>query len=38
MDLIEMVLAKADPRIAAMYDRTLVQQDLWPLGEEIRSR
>jgi phosphoenolpyruvate carboxylase len=36
--LIEMVLAKADPRIAAEYDRRLVPQDLQPLGAELRSR
>jgi phosphoenolpyruvate carboxylase len=38
MDLVEMVLAKADPRIAIMYDRALVGKELWPLGEEIRKR
>ena len=38
IDLIEMVLAKADPRIAAEYDRRLVPADLQPLGRELRSR
>ena len=38
VDLIEMVLAKADGRIAAEYDRRLVPSDLRPLGEELRAR
>ncbi len=38
LDLIEMVLAKADPRIAAEYDRLLVPADLQPLGAELRAR
>jgi phosphoenolpyruvate carboxylase len=38
LDLIEMVLAKADPRIAAEYDRRLVPMHLQPLGRELRSR
>jgi phosphoenolpyruvate carboxylase len=38
LDLIEMVLAKADPRIAAEYDRRLVPADLQALGRELRSR
>jgi phosphoenolpyruvate carboxylase len=38
LDLIEMVLAKADPRIAAEYDRRLVPADLQPLGIELRAR
>jgi phosphoenolpyruvate carboxylase len=38
IDLIEMVLAKADGRIAAEYDRRLVPPDLQPLGEELRAR
>jgi phosphoenolpyruvate carboxylase len=36
--LIEMVLAKADGRIAAEYDRRLVPPDLQPLGTELRAR
>ncbi len=38
LDLMEMVLAKADPGIAYEYDRALVPRDLWPLGDEIRGR
>ena len=38
MDLIEMVLAKADGHIAAEYDRRLVPDPLKPLGEELRAR
>jgi phosphoenolpyruvate carboxylase len=38
IDLIEMVLAKADARIAAEYDRRLVPADLQPLGAELRGR
>jgi phosphoenolpyruvate carboxylase len=38
LDLIEMVLAKADPRIAAEYDRRLVPPDLQPFGAELRAR
>ena len=38
LDLMEMVLAKADPAIAAEYDRRLVPAPLQPLGEELRGR
>jgi phosphoenolpyruvate carboxylase len=38
MDLFEMVLAKADPRIAAEYDRQLVPATLQPLGQQFRDR
>jgi len=38
MDLFEMVLAKADARIAAEYDRQLVPAALQPLGRELRDR
>jgi phosphoenolpyruvate carboxylase len=38
VDLVAMVLAKADARIAAEYDRRLVPADLQPLGEELRAR
>lgn len=38
LDLIEMVLAKSDERIAAQYDRALVPADLQPLGDELRGR
>jgi phosphoenolpyruvate carboxylase len=37
-DLSEMVLAKADARIAAEYDRRLVPPGLQPLGAEVRGR
>lgn len=38
MDLMEMVLAKADARIAAHYDHQLVPADLRPIGEDLRAR
>jgi phosphoenolpyruvate carboxylase len=38
LDLIEMVLAKADARIADHYDRHLVPDDLQPLGARLRTR
>ena len=38
IDLIEMVLAKADGRIAGEYDRRLVPSSLQPLGAELRER
>jgi phosphoenolpyruvate carboxylase len=38
LDLFAMVLAKADARIAAEYDRQLVPTPLQPLGEELRQR
>jgi phosphoenolpyruvate carboxylase len=38
MELIEMVLAKAEPRIAAYYDRLLVPEELRDIGETLRSR
>ncbi len=38
LDLMEMVLAKADPRIAAEYDRDLVPAELRPIGDELRRR
>jgi len=38
VDLFEMVLAKADARIAAEYDRQLVPEALRPLGSELRDR
>jgi phosphoenolpyruvate carboxylase len=38
LDLIEMVLAKADGRIAAQYDRELVPADLQALGDDLRAR
>jgi phosphoenolpyruvate carboxylase len=38
IDLIAMVLAKADSRIAAEYDRQLVPPELLPIGEDLRRR
>jgi phosphoenolpyruvate carboxylase len=38
VDLLEMVLAKADTHIAAEYDRQLVPAPLLPLGAELRER
>ncbi|KAE8694364.1 Phosphoenolpyruvate carboxylase 2 [Hibiscus syriacus] len=37
MDLIEMVLAKGDPGIAALYDKLLVSKELCPFGEKLRA-
>jgi phosphoenolpyruvate carboxylase len=38
LDLIEMVLAKTDGRVAEHYDRQLVPADLQPLGDKLRTR
>jgi phosphoenolpyruvate carboxylase len=38
VDLLEMVLAKTDGRIAAEYDRQLVPRPLQALGAELRER
>lgn len=38
IDLVEMVLAKGDPGIAALYDKILVSQDLWPFAQQLRSK
>ncbi|KAG0558515.1 hypothetical protein M758_10G031500 [Ceratodon purpureus] len=38
IDLVEMVFAKGDPRIAALYDSLLVSDKLKPLGEELRRK
>ncbi|KAL8510104.1 hypothetical protein ACS0TY_017068 [Phlomoides rotata] len=37
IDLVEMVFAKGDPGIAALYDKLLVSQDLWSFGQRLRS-
>ncbi len=38
IDQIEMVLAKADPNVAALYDAVLVEEKLQPLGQELRDK
>ncbi len=38
IDMLEMVLAKADPRIARYYDEVLVPDALRTLGKELRHR
>ena len=38
LGLIEMVLAKADARVAAEYHRRLVPEPLQPIGAELRER
>ena len=38
IDLIEMVLAKADPNVALLYDLKLVDKNLLPLGESLRGK
>ncbi|RZR91601.1 hypothetical protein BHM03_00019751 [Ensete ventricosum] len=37
IDLLEMVFAKGDPGIAAIYDKLLVSKELWPFGERLRA-
>jgi phosphoenolpyruvate carboxylase len=37
IDMLEMVLAKADMDIAKLYDQRLVSDDLKPLGEQLRD-
>jgi phosphoenolpyruvate carboxylase len=37
LDLVEMVLAKADADVAAVYDRVLVDDELRPLGVKLRG-
>ncbi|RZS15853.1 hypothetical protein BHM03_00047748, partial [Ensete ventricosum] len=37
IDLVEMVFAKGDPGIAALYDKLLVSEDLWSFGERLRA-
>jgi len=36
-NMVEMVLAKADPEISLRYEQQLVQQELWPLGISLRE-
>ncbi|KAK9153017.1 hypothetical protein Sjap_000497 [Stephania japonica] len=37
IDLVEMVFAKGDPGIAALYDKLLVTNELWQFGEKLRA-
>ena len=37
LDMVEMVLAKADPRITVLYERELVTPDLHEFGTRLRS-
>ncbi|ONM54188.1 phosphoenolpyruvate carboxylase3 [Zea mays] len=37
IDLVEMVFAKGNPGIAALYDKLLVSEELHPLGEKLRA-
>lgn len=38
LGMLEMVYAKTDNRIAEYYDHGLVDQSLWPLGEQLRTQ
>lgn len=38
LDLVEMVMAKADPHIMLYYQQKLAREELWPLGEELVTR
>lgn len=38
MDMLEMVMAKSDLRIANYYEKTLVAEQLQPLGQDLRER
>jgi phosphoenolpyruvate carboxylase len=38
LELLEMVLAKAEPHIAAYYERLLVPEELRDVGESLRAR
>ncbi|MED6187240.1 Phosphoenolpyruvate carboxylase 1 [Stylosanthes scabra] len=38
LDLVEMVFAKGDPGIAALYDNLLVSKELLPFGESLKSK
>ncbi|RZC85070.1 hypothetical protein C5167_047856 [Papaver somniferum] len=37
IDLVEMVFAKGDPGIAALYDKLLASEDLWSFGQQLRA-
>ena len=36
LDMMEMVFAKADPRVAQFYEAALVDKSLWPFGDDLR--
>lgn len=38
IDMLEMVLSKADPAIAQYYESRLVESELQPLGSQLRMR
>ncbi|GMH37898.1 hypothetical protein BSKO_05782 [Bryopsis sp. KO-2023] len=38
LDMVEMVLEKADPRVVKLYDSRLVDEELHPLGADLRDR
>ncbi|WIA14756.1 hypothetical protein OEZ85_003241 [Tetradesmus obliquus] len=38
LDLVEMVMAKADPKVTSMYDAKLVRPELQALGDELRAK
>ncbi len=38
IDLVEMVLAKSEPRIAEEYERRLVPEELYAIGRNLRTR
>ena len=38
LDLVEMVFAKGDPKIAGLNDRLLVSKDLWLFGDQLRNK
>ena len=38
VDMVEMVLAKGDPDVAALYDHRLVPERLRPLGDALREK
>ncbi|MBA1148507.1 phosphoenolpyruvate carboxylase [Ectothiorhodospiraceae bacterium WFHF3C12] len=37
IDMVEMVIAKGDPAVAAWYDSRLVPAELQPMGEQLRT-
>ena len=37
LDMMEMVFAKADPRVAEFYEKSLVAEELWGFGTDMRK-